>query len=573
MSEPQITPLARRLAEENGIDWRQLSGSGPEGTIVERDILAFLAKVMAGEVDLPPMPEITSTPAATPENIRDFAQAQAILEREGVGLGDLIPSAATPVAPRPAEPEPELATDDLEFDIDLSLTEEETPIPPANPTELTWPEAPEAPRMTFSDLSLSQTPIETEPPVVIEDSPPAWPSASPESKLTWGDWNPEPAVPSFASQETSAPAFPTEAIPDVGSPSEPFGFGGEPPAPPFLDPLTTDTVVPAPELAPSVEVLPTEFLPTIEDATPLVDPIPDFTATTEMPADIDMPVANKVPTLDLPPVVETSDIPELSLPPIEEPVAVATPAGQDLELEPEVMLEAEAVAEPIAVAPEPAAPVLAAEPVPAAEPIPAVAEAPIVAAPEPIPTAVQTPVVVAPIAPPVAPVAPIPAVGAMAAPVGHVQVWQRLVNLAATAEASRALSEAWKRPVGVMPLLFRATERALADLEMPLKALKGSLEGWQLDSRRVEPSGNLRHLYDNLAAATPTQAQTNELTILSLQDTPFDQLIFSGSSVLSLGRSMDGLALLSYSGPLKADEVGALLRQVAYYLERPILLA
>ncbi|MER3445286.1 MAG: dihydrolipoamide acyltransferase, partial [Meiothermus sp.] len=54
MSEPQITPLARRLAEENGINWRSLAGSGPDGTIVERDILAYLAKVMAGEITLPP---------------------------------------------------------------------------------------------------------------------------------------------------------------------------------------------------------------------------------------------------------------------------------------------------------------------------------------------------------------------------------------------------------------------------------------------------------------------------------------------------------------------------------------
>ncbi len=57
MQEPKITPLARRLAEENGIDWRRLQGTGPDGTIVERDVLAFLAKLMAGEVDLPPAPE------------------------------------------------------------------------------------------------------------------------------------------------------------------------------------------------------------------------------------------------------------------------------------------------------------------------------------------------------------------------------------------------------------------------------------------------------------------------------------------------------------------------------------
>jgi len=48
MEEPKITPLARRLAEENGIDWRKLQGTGPDGLIVERDILAYLAKVMAG---------------------------------------------------------------------------------------------------------------------------------------------------------------------------------------------------------------------------------------------------------------------------------------------------------------------------------------------------------------------------------------------------------------------------------------------------------------------------------------------------------------------------------------------
>ncbi|RTH09939.1 dihydrolipoamide acyltransferase, partial [Thermus scotoductus] len=76
MAEPKITPLARRLAEENGIDWRRLQGTGPEGTIVERDILAFLAKVMAGEVDLPPMPE--EAPPLPPEE--ELKRVQAVLD-------------------------------------------------------------------------------------------------------------------------------------------------------------------------------------------------------------------------------------------------------------------------------------------------------------------------------------------------------------------------------------------------------------------------------------------------------------------------------------------------------------
>ena len=80
MEEPKITPLARRLAEENGIDWRKLQGTGPDGLIVERDILAYLAKVMAGEVDLPPQPEAPPPPPKEEE----LKRAQEVL-----GPGDL----------------------------------------------------------------------------------------------------------------------------------------------------------------------------------------------------------------------------------------------------------------------------------------------------------------------------------------------------------------------------------------------------------------------------------------------------------------------------------------------------
>jgi hypothetical protein len=126
MEEPKITPLARRLAEENGIDWRRLKGTGPDGTIVERDILAFLAKVMAGEVDLPPMPE--SPPPLPPEE--ELKRAQAALEREGVDLADLIPEAPkTPTLQVEEVPEEELALDFPEIDLldeePLLLPEEE----------------------------------------------------------------------------------------------------------------------------------------------------------------------------------------------------------------------------------------------------------------------------------------------------------------------------------------------------------------------------------------------------------------------------------------------------------------
>jgi pyruvate/2-oxoglutarate dehydrogenase complex dihydrolipoamide acyltransferase (E2) component len=55
--EPDIAPLAKRLAEENNVNWRQLSGSGPGGRVVERDVLEYLARVMAGEEAIDPTPE------------------------------------------------------------------------------------------------------------------------------------------------------------------------------------------------------------------------------------------------------------------------------------------------------------------------------------------------------------------------------------------------------------------------------------------------------------------------------------------------------------------------------------
>lgn len=128
MAEPKITPLARRLAEENGIDWRRLQGTGPDGTIVERDILAFLAKVMAGEVDLPPMPE--EAPPLPPEE--ELKRVQEVLSREGVDLEDVLPE--TPKAPTLAveevaeeelDLEPALLEDlDLDLEEDLLLAEE-----------------------------------------------------------------------------------------------------------------------------------------------------------------------------------------------------------------------------------------------------------------------------------------------------------------------------------------------------------------------------------------------------------------------------------------------------------------
>ncbi len=42
-STPAITPVARRMAEEAGLDWRNLTGRGPGGRIVRQDVTRILA--------------------------------------------------------------------------------------------------------------------------------------------------------------------------------------------------------------------------------------------------------------------------------------------------------------------------------------------------------------------------------------------------------------------------------------------------------------------------------------------------------------------------------------------------
>jgi hypothetical protein len=421
MSDPQITPLARRLAEENGINWRSLTGSGPDGTIVERDILAYLAKVMAGEITLPPAPD-PGPPMPAPAEIPSFAQAQAALEREGVKLGELVPE--------PSRAEPQVPDElDFELDLDLSTTQETLPPSPA------FPEPDLAPPPGF----------DTKP---AEPSLEAWeaPSApEPAPELSW-----EPAEPSI-------PPAPSWPLP--GEPARP-----EPASPAPVEP----TPAPAWEMAAPV-------------AEPVAEPEP-----------------------------QPSPEPEPVLPPVPEPVPAAMP-----DLPPLLSFE------------------------PAAEPVVATA-----------PVAEPQPVVAAPA------VAP------------RVQLRQRFVSLAAAREAAATLSEAWRQDVSLSALLYRAADKALADLELTREPLKGELEGDTLKGYRVAPAHTLRGTLENLAAAHEAAAG---LVVLALEGG--DVVLFPGTELLALSQPGEGQALLSYSGGLAAAKAGALLERVAYYLERPILLA
>ena len=71
MTELSISPLARRIAEENNVDWRALEGSDAGGGVNERDVLNYLEGVMLGTKPVDPTPE------PLPEGMSAWAEERA----------------------------------------------------------------------------------------------------------------------------------------------------------------------------------------------------------------------------------------------------------------------------------------------------------------------------------------------------------------------------------------------------------------------------------------------------------------------------------------------------------------
>ncbi len=192
MTEPQISPLARRLAEENSIDWRVIPGTGPESRVIERDILTYLARIMSGEIDPPALPDASEPPApggAVPDlsEVSNLAAASAGMAKEGIDLSSLL-SGAAPVAaglvapmfstPEPAIPEPAFqAADALQ----------------SPPLDFTFSDEPTAPLAASQITSLEQ--------ISFGDTIPA----AFEAPISMGE--PTTSAPVFSAPVFSAPAF------------------------------------------------------------------------------------------------------------------------------------------------------------------------------------------------------------------------------------------------------------------------------------------------------------------------------------------------------------------------------
>lgn len=134
----RIAPLAKILAEANGIDWQKLNGTGSGGMIVEQDILNYLSRVMSGEED-PPSTPVDPTPAGwtgdeipSADMLNKAGMNADMLSRAGVDtdITAFVEQARTASPQVPATPAAStLADEDLEFELD----DEDTGSEPAAP--------------------------------------------------------------------------------------------------------------------------------------------------------------------------------------------------------------------------------------------------------------------------------------------------------------------------------------------------------------------------------------------------------------------------------------------------------
>ncbi|BDP40636.1 hypothetical protein DAETH_06050 [Deinococcus aetherius] len=120
----RIAPLAKILAEANGIDWQTLRGSGQGGQIVEADILAHLARIMSGEEEPPATPVDAPPPDWTGEDLSASLITPGLPSADalrGAGVDSDITAfvaQARTAPPAPAPAAPALEDDALDFELD-----------------------------------------------------------------------------------------------------------------------------------------------------------------------------------------------------------------------------------------------------------------------------------------------------------------------------------------------------------------------------------------------------------------------------------------------------------------------
>lgn len=110
-----IAPLAKVLAEANGIDWKKIPGTGDAGQVVEQDILNYLSRVMSGEEEPP------STPVDPPP--ADWTGEMPSMDMNMLAAAGVDSDIADFVASARNDGTADLSSDTMDFELELDEDE------------------------------------------------------------------------------------------------------------------------------------------------------------------------------------------------------------------------------------------------------------------------------------------------------------------------------------------------------------------------------------------------------------------------------------------------------------------
>lgn len=292
----RIAPLAKILAEANGIDWEKLSGTGEGGMIVEQDILNYLSRVMTGEEDPPSTPVDAPPPDWNGEDIPGGGMFDANMLK-GAGVEEDIATFVTQTRPAassapsvPAATPTRLEEEDFELDDEpVSAPAPVTPapaaaapVPPVTPDPVPAPVTPEpapAPATAAAGLgSLLSRLYHKDPP-----APPATPEPAPAPVVAEA----APAVVEPPRIQVSTPAFTPAPVAEVAPVAvaepvveEPVAVEPEPQTAVMPEPVVAEQPAPEAEVSPAPVADVTE--PTPEPEAPVV-PAPVAPAVAAQP--------------------------------------------------------------------------------------------------------------------------------------------------------------------------------------------------------------------------------------------------------------------------------------------------
>ena len=533
-----IAPLAKILAEANGIDWRKIHGTGEGGQIVEQDILNHLHRIMTGEEEPPPTP-VDLPPADWAGDVASMqSMDMSALAAAGVESADIAEiMATTRQDAQGVQAAHDLSSDAMDFELELDEDDQDDTAITRDPEEMAA-----QPRdadyagseaFAFDTGGLPAAPGGLDPVGGV----------APVGHAGMG----LPSVdPTLAQTAPHVPAenmgLPADAPADVAALSnDQPGWHDAPVTPPAPPAATGGHAVGG--LLSSLYGGGTPAPAQPEPTPPPAEPArPQFTPPEPVQPQFTQPEPAQPEPVQFEPVAEPVQFEPAAQPEVATPPAAPAP-----------------VTEPVLDIPTPAAEEVAA---PTPEPVPA---------PEPTlePAPVFTPVPAAPIS---APAAQAVQTEYAPAPVDSRHATLRLAfDAAALAAARTHLSEHFDgRLAPLAVFVARAAARHASTLGLQGVGVYGVGD-------EITPVATPNLTGDFRAAVRDLQGaeggQPADLMVVDAGELGLDELQLPGGGVtLTLGRVRDGRATLTLTGPVNVRRGAEFLQNVAELLETPIRL-